>query len=89
MRRPLVRDDLKSMEGYHSPQVDVEVRLNTNEAPFPPPDEFQEAFLNEVTKVDWNRYPDRLAQSLREDLAALHQVQPEQVFVASRGPGLA
>ena len=52
MRRPLVRDDLKSMEGYHSPQVDVEVRLNTNEAPFPPPDEFQEAFLNEVTKVD-------------------------------------
>ena len=83
MRRPLVRDDLRSMEGYHSPQVDVEVRLNTNEAPFPPPDEFQEAFINEVTKVDWNRYPDRLAQSLREDLAALHQVQPEQVFVAN------
>ena len=83
MRRPLVRDDLRSMEGYHSPQVNVEVRLNTNEAPFPPPDEFQKAFINEVTKVDWNRYPDRLAQSLREDLAALHQVQPEQVFVAN------
>ena len=25
------------MEGYHSPQVDVDVRLNTNEAPEPPP----------------------------------------------------
>ena len=25
------------MEGYHSPQVDVAVRLNTNEAPEPPP----------------------------------------------------
>ncbi|MFL2987402.1 MAG: histidinol-phosphate transaminase [Candidatus Poriferisodalaceae bacterium] len=83
MRRPLVRDDLKSMEGYHSPQVDVEVRLNTNEAPFAPPDEFQEAFINEVKKVDWNRYPDRLARSLREDLAALHQVDSEQVFVAN------
>jgi len=83
MRRPRVRDDLNAMEGYHSPQVEVEVRLNTNEAPFPPPDEFQEAFIKEVTKVDWNRYPDRLARSLREDLASLHQVEPEQVFVAN------
>ena len=83
MKRPLVRDDLKSMEGYHSPQVEVDVRLNTNEAPFPPPDEFQAAFLDEVSRIEWHRYPDRLAQSLREDLAALHQVEPEQVFVAN------
>ena len=59
MRRPRVRDDLNAMEGYHSPQVEVEVRVNTNEAPFPPPDEFQEAYIKEVTKVDWNSYPDR------------------------------
>ena len=32
-----IRDDLRAMEGYHSAQVDVEVRLNTNESPFPPP----------------------------------------------------
>ena len=31
------RDDLALMEGYHSPQVEVAVRLNTNEAPEPPP----------------------------------------------------
>ena len=31
------RDDLALMEGYHSPQVDVAVRLNTNESPEPPP----------------------------------------------------
>ncbi len=35
--RPKVRDDLGALEGYHSPQVDVEVRLNTNESPEPPP----------------------------------------------------
>ena len=28
------------MEGYHSPQVDVDVRLNTNESPVPPPAAF-------------------------------------------------
>ncbi|MEC7915659.1 MAG: histidinol-phosphate transaminase [Actinomycetota bacterium] len=83
MRRPLVRDDLRSMDGYHSPQVKVDVRLNTNEAPVAPPAEFQAAFLEEVANVDWHRYPDRLAQSLREDLAALHQVEADQIFVAN------
>ena len=36
------RDDVSLMEGYHSPQVDVKVRLNTNEAPEPPPEAFTE-----------------------------------------------
>ena len=83
MTRPTVRSDLRTMEGYHSPQLDVEVRLNTNEAPFPPPEEFVSAFLDEVRRVDWHRYPDRLAQSLREDIAAVHEVEPKQVFVAN------
>ena len=34
---PPVRPDLQLTEGYHSPQVDAEVRLNTNESPFAPP----------------------------------------------------
>ena len=29
--------DLVALSGYHSAQVDVEVRLNTNESPLPPP----------------------------------------------------
>ena len=83
MTRPTIRSDLRAMEGYHSPQLDVEVRLNTNEAPFPPPEEFVSAFIEEVRRVDWHRYPDRLAQSLREDIAAIHEVEPQQVFVAN------
>ena len=34
------RDDLRALDGYHSPQVDVPVRLNTNESPYAPPAEF-------------------------------------------------
>ena len=34
--------------GYHSPQVEVEVRLNTNESPEPPPDAFVEALADEL-----------------------------------------
>ena len=35
--RPPVRDDLAELPGYHSPQIDVDHRLNTNESPEPPP----------------------------------------------------
>jgi histidinol-phosphate aminotransferase len=82
-RRPPVRDDLVQLEGYHSPQVDVEVRLNTNEAPEPPPAAFRDALASELSKVDWHRYPDRAATALREGLAELHGVDPSQVFAAN------
>ncbi|MFK7918260.1 MAG: histidinol-phosphate transaminase [Ilumatobacter sp.] len=78
-----VRDDLRAMEGYHSAQVDVEVRLNTNESPFAPPSGFNDALASEVSRVDWNRYPDRAAMALRTDIATMHGVEPSQVFVAN------
>jgi histidinol-phosphate aminotransferase len=78
-----VRDDLRALEGYHSPQVTVDVRLNTNESPFPPPAAWSEAFAREVAAVDWHRYPDRGAVALREAIAAHHGVSPRQVFAAN------
>jgi histidinol-phosphate aminotransferase len=78
-----VRDDLRSLEGYHSPQVDVRVRLNTNEAPTPPPTAWRDAFAAELSRVEWHRYPDRSATALRAAIAELHHVQPEQVFAAN------
>jgi histidinol-phosphate aminotransferase len=77
------RDDVKLMEGYHSPQVDVKVRLNTNEAPVPPPSELVDRLAEELRRVEWNRYPDRAATELREAIAALHGVDPDQVFAAN------
>jgi histidinol-phosphate aminotransferase len=77
------RDDLRELSGYHSPQVSVEVRLNTNESPISPPREFVEAVASAVRDVQWNRYPDRTATALREDIAALHGVSADNVFVAN------
>lgn len=84
MRRlPSPRPDLGLREGYHSPQVDVEVRLNTNESPLPPPDRWVEELRAAVGGIDFNRYPDRSAWALRSALAALHGVEPAQVFCAN------
>ena len=69
--------------GYHSPQLDVDVRLNTNESPWPPPVAFTEQLTAELSRLDLNRYPDREAVRLREAIAARHGVDPEQVFCAN------
>ncbi|MFM7126256.1 MAG: histidinol-phosphate transaminase, partial [Actinomycetota bacterium] len=68
---------------YHSPQVDVRVRLNTNESPLAPPPEFVAALSREIAGISWNRYPDRTARGLRTALADHHGVHPENVFVAN------
>jgi len=80
---PPVRPDLELEEGYHSPQVDAEVRLNTNESPFAPPDEWREELLAALEEVSFHRYPDRPATELRQAVADLHGVAAEEVFCAN------
>jgi histidinol-phosphate aminotransferase len=67
-----LREDLRGKSPYGAPQLDVPVRLNTNENPHPP----TQALIDDVTASvqavagDLHRYPDRDAVSLRTDLAA-------------------
>lgn len=81
--RPAVRDDLATLEGYHSPQVDVSIRLNTNESPVPPPAAWLQEFQQALGDLEWHRYPDRSAWALRTAIADLHGVTPEQIFVGN------
>jgi histidinol-phosphate aminotransferase len=86
--RPPVRDDLAELPGYHSPQLDVQHRLNTNESPEPPPDGFRDAVTQRVAELDWNRYPDRAATELRTKLADHHrrdnaEITADNIFVAN------
>ncbi|MEM7325496.1 MAG: aminotransferase class I/II-fold pyridoxal phosphate-dependent enzyme, partial [Actinomycetota bacterium] len=83
MSRPPVRDDLAALTGYHSPQVEVEVRLNTNEAPAPPPEAFSQAVAEAVTALEWHRYPDRSATELRSAIGKLYDLPADQVFCAN------
>ncbi len=83
MSRLTPRDDVALMSGYHSPQVEVAVRLNTNESPVGPPPGFVADLSAAVADLDWNRYPDRGAWELRRAIGALHDVGPEQVFAAN------
>jgi histidinol-phosphate aminotransferase len=66
-----IRDDLRGKSPYGAPQLDVAVRLNTNENSYPVPDAVVDAIGKAVHAElrDLNRYPDRDAVALRTDLA--------------------
>jgi histidinol-phosphate aminotransferase len=80
---PEIRADLGLGEGYHSPQVEAAVRLNTNESPIPPPQAWIDAVREELGNVAWHRYPDRAAWALRKAIGEFHGVRPEQVWCAN------
>ncbi len=71
------------LTGYHSPQVEVSVRLNTNESPLGPPETWLGELTEALADIDWHRYPDRRATELRTAIAAFHGVDPTQVFAAN------
>ena len=83
MNRPQPRDDLRSLEGYHSPQLDVDVRLNTNESPLPPPPAFIDEWVEELRTLPVHRYPDRAATRLRAALGASLGQPASRVFCAN------
>ncbi|QOE68258.1 histidinol-phosphate transaminase [Corynebacterium diphtheriae] len=66
-----IREELRGQSAYGAPQLDVDVRLNTNENPYPP----SEALVEELARVvaeqasNLNRYPERDAVELRTELA--------------------
>ncbi|MFF8626953.1 histidinol-phosphate transaminase [Streptomyces werraensis] len=86
-----VRDELRGKSPYGAPQLDVPVRLNTNENPYPLPEPLVERIAERVREAarHLNRYPDRDAVELRTRLAeyltktAGHPVAPENVWAAN------
>ena len=68
---PPLRDDLRGATPYGAPQLDVAVRLNTNENPFPPSPALAAAIgeAAAAAATSLNRYPDRDAGELRQRLA--------------------
>lgn len=82
-----LRADLIGEVPYGAPQLDVPVVLNVNENPYPPSEtvrrEMAEAIVDAAGRL--NRYPEREALELRQDLAAYlgHGLGPENIWVAN------
>lgn len=66
-----LRPELVGQEPYGAPQLDVPVRLNVNENPYPPSAKVRRQMADaiEAAAGELNRYPDREASQLRAALA--------------------
>lgn len=88
---PLLRHDLRGRTPYGAPQIDVPVRLNTNENPHSPSAALVSDLARRVAAAAraMNRYPDRDAAELRGALAAYltrttgHELDGTRVWAAN------
>jgi len=92
---PPLRDELRGVEPYGAPQLDVPVCLNVNENPYPPSAAVVADIATAVAHAasTLNRYPDREFTELRTGLAAYlntsggpgieYGITPEQVWAAN------
>ncbi len=86
-----LRAELRGRTPYGAPQLDVPVRLNVNENPYPPSPALVAELAAAVADVarGLNRYPDRDATALRGDLAGYLvaregvRLSPAQVWAAN------
>jgi histidinol-phosphate aminotransferase len=82
-----VRPELVGVEPYGAPQLDVPVRLNTNENPYGPSAAVVDSIAAAVAEAaqGLNRYPDREAHRLRRALATYlgHGLDASRVWAAN------
>ncbi|WP_127480418.1 histidinol-phosphate transaminase [Nocardioides pantholopis] len=91
MSFPPLREELRGLQPYGAPQLDVPVQLNVNENPYGPSAACVADIATAVAEASTtlNRYPDREFTELRTALAAYlsrdtpHGVVPEQVWAAN------
>ena len=86
-----LRPDLEGETPYGAPEIDVPVRLNVNENPYPPSTAVIESIANAVARAarGLNRYPERDFPRLREALADYLEAEsgghltPGQIWAAN------
>ena len=83
-----VRPALAGFEPYDPAFSPCEVNLSANENTYPLPQDVRELIARALTTTPLNRYPDPLANSLRDELAAWHGVGRECVMVGNGGDEL-
>lgn len=79
------RQDLQEVTPYVSPQMPgwEGVRLNTNESPYPPPPGLVDEVTTSLATLELNRYPDRDATDLIDDLGRHWDWPPDGVWAAN------
>ncbi len=76
-------DRFKNFKSYKTETTPCKIKLSSNENPFELPDWLKEEIGKEVKKIPFQRYPDPTSQELKEVIADLYKVKPENLVLGN------
>mgnify|MGYP000858968380 CR=1 FL=1 len=77
----LIRPELKHLQPYQTSEGYANIRMDSNENPFPWPEGMKEELYNSA--FEFNRYPDGSAKALRQAIAGYNNVDWTEVLVGN------
>ena len=88
MTREWLRKDFSHLLPYDPAFIQCDVMLSANENTAGIPERVKKEMLQALTEVEFNRYPDPMANTLRDELALWHNVSREHIIVGNGGDEL-
>lgn len=82
---PSIRGDLASLKPYVPGPSTLDIVLSANENSYGLADKVASLVANRLSQVKTNRYPDVACNSLRERLAAIYGLSPENFVIGNGG----
>lgn len=82
------RDELASLVPYAAKLARAEIDLSANENPRNLPGELLERLRSRMRDIPYNRYPDPMAEGLRELIARANGLEPANILVGNGGDEL-
>ncbi len=79
----LAREDIRTLSPYDAPFYPDLIKLDANENPYGFPPEVMAKITDELGTLNLSRYPDAMAQKLRESIAAYTGAGPENIMVGN------
>jgi histidinol-phosphate aminotransferase len=79
----LLRPEVRSLKPYTIEHTAAPVKLDANESPYDPPAEIAQEIREALGRIHLNRYPDPAATRLKEQLAEMTGVAPDQILLGN------
>ena len=80
-----IRKDIQSLNAYHVPEPIECLKLDAMESPFSPNKDFEKEFLQHLSKVDINRYPEPSAKEVIKSLRNLMNIDENHGVLLGNG----
>ena len=79
---------IANIEPYDPKSLPCDVFISANESPYNVPEPIRASIVERIAKLDFNRYPDPLANTLRDKIAQMYGLQRDNVILGNGGDEL-